>query len=145
MSDHLVTKIWCFNHSGKKKQCKVKPKRIQLRGISGEFEAFTLTSAEADIIPVRYLMLVNTDSASTGISASINLRHATDCNTSIRDWILGESSNFIQQSLWCTNSLTHENIISTLFPPLCTLTSLLFSMLSSNEDVTDNSSWDRSP
>lgn len=95
---------------------------------SGYFETFALTPSEANIIPIWHLVLVDADSSSTSIGASIQFRNTTYSDTSIGDWILGECSNFLQHSLWRANSLTHKNVIRSLLPASSTFDSLFLSM-----------------
>lgn len=73
----------------KKRVQKIKFKETEptLMGIR-MFKTFTLASPKADVIPIWYLMLVDTDRASTGLRTCIELRYATDSKTSIRDRVL---------------------------------------------------------
>lgn len=92
-------------------------------------KAFTLTPSKANIIPVRYLMLVDTNGTSTSIGASIKLGHTANSYASVRDRILWKCPDLFQHSLRRADSLTNENVIRALLPSPDTLNSLFFGML----------------
>jgi hypothetical protein len=90
-----------------------------------EFQAFTLTPPKTCVIPIRYLMLVNTNRTSTSFSTRVKIRHTTNSNTSIRNWIFWERANLVQHPLWSADPFTNENFIRTPFSSPCTLQPLL--------------------
>lgn len=75
------------------------------------FEAFTLTSSKANVVPVGHMMLVNAHRASTGIRASIELRDPTDGDTGIRDRVLGEGANLLQHPFRGANPFTNKDVV----------------------------------
>lgn len=111
-----------------------------------ESETFALASPKADVVPVWYLMLVNTNSTSTSIRTCIELRYTTNSDTSIGNWVFRECPNLLQHSLRCTDPLADKYVIGTLLPPPGTLNSLfLSSFLLHSKSLTSNNCWDSSP
>ena len=72
-----------------------------LRGptLRREFEAFTLAPPEANVVPIRDLMLVDTHSAGTGISTCIYIGNAANGDAGIRNGVLGEGTKLLEHPL----------------------------------------------
>ena len=91
-----------------------------------EFQAFTLAPPKAYVIPIRYLMLVNTNSAGACISTCIKVRHTTDSDTGIGNGVFRERANLFQHPLWGTDPFTDKDFIRTPFSSPRALQPLLF-------------------
>jgi len=90
-----------------------------------QLEAFTLAPAKADIVPIRHLVLVNTNSPSTSVCTSIKLRDTADCNTGIMSRVLRERAHLLQHPLRSADSLADENLVWALLASAGTLEPLL--------------------
>jgi len=66
-------------------------------------------------------MLVDTNSAGTGISTCVKIGNTTNRDAGIGNGVFGEGANLLEHPLGCANPLTHENFIRTPFPPSSTL------------------------